>query len=59
MDRLDILDTCNPNATSVGVVFAYARGFGSDPKAALHFSLRAVGIDELFHLRKHQPLALR
>ena len=48
----------HPNATSVGVVFA-AHGFGSGPKAASHFSLRAVDIDELFHSRKHQPLDLR
>ena len=43
------------NATYVGVVCAY----GSDPTAALHFSLRAVGIDELFRPRMHQLLDLR
>jgi hypothetical protein len=43
-----ILYACN--ATYVGVVCAY----GSDPTAALHFSLRAVGIDELFRPRMHQ-----
>ena len=48
-----ILYVCN--ATYVGVVCAY----GSDPTAALHFSLRAVGIDELFRPRMHQLLDLR
>lgn len=48
-----ILYACN--ATYVGVVCAY----GSDPTAALHFSLRAVGIDELFRPRMHQLLDLR
>ncbi len=48
-----ILYACN--ATYVGVVYAY----GSGPTAALHFSLRAVGIDELFRLRMHQLLDLR
>ena len=43
------------NVTYVGVVYAYA----SDPTAALHFSLRAVGIDELFRPRMHQMLDLR
>ena len=43
------------NATYVGVVCAY----GSDPTAVLHFSLRAVGIDELFRPRMHQLLDLR
>ena len=43
------------NATYVGVVYAY----GSDPTAVLHFSLRAVGIDELFRPRMHQLLDLR
>ena len=43
------------NATYVGVVYAY----GFDPTAALHFSLRAVGIDELFRPRMHQMLDLR
>lgn len=42
------------NATYCGVVFAY----GSGPVAVLHFSLRAVGIDELSHPRLHQPLDL-
>jgi hypothetical protein len=48
-----ILYACN--ATYVGVVCAY----GSHPTAALHFSLRAVGIDELFRPRMHQLLDLR
>ena len=43
------------NATFVGVVYAY----GSGPIAVLHFSLRAVGIDELFRPRMHQLLDLR
>ena len=43
------------NATYVGVVYAY----GSGPTAVLHFSLRAVGIDELFRPRMHQMLDLR
>ena len=43
---------CNP---TFGVVYAY----GSDPTAALHFSLRAVGIDELFRPRRHQLPDLR
>ena len=43
------------NATCVGVVYAY----GSVPTAVLHFSLRAVGIDELFRPRMHQLLDLR
>jgi hypothetical protein len=42
------------NATYVGVVLAY--GFG--PVAVLHFSLHAVGIDELFRPLMHQPLKL-
>jgi hypothetical protein len=37
-----------------GVVFAY----GSGPIAVLHFSLRAVGIDELSRPRLHQLLDL-
>ena len=48
-----ILYACN--AIYVGAVCAY----GSDPTAALHFSLRAVGIDELFRPRMHQLLDLR
>ena len=43
------------NATYVGVVYAY----GFAPTAGLHFSLRAVGIDELFRPRMHQMLDLR
>ena len=43
------------NATFVGVVYAY----GSGPIAVLDFSLRALGIDELFRPRMHQLLDLR
>lgn len=43
------------NATYVGVVLAY--GFG--PIAISHFSLHAVGIDELFRPLMDQPLNLR
>ena len=53
IDFRPVLYVCN--ATYVGVVCAY----GSDPTAALHFSLRTVGIDELFLPRMHQLLDLR
>jgi len=43
------------NTTYGGVVFAY----GSGPIAVLHFSLRAVGIDERSRPRLHQLLDLR
>lgn len=43
------------NATYGGVVFAYASG----PIAVLHFSPRAVGIDELSRPQLHQLLDLR